>query len=68
VRLEPNGSTQEAMVERLVHLGFEVRLELVRDDGERLFAQLTREEAEALELERGQIVFVRPTRQTVFEP
>jgi sulfate transport system ATP-binding protein len=64
--LEPNGSTQEAMVERLVHLGFEVRAELVRDDGERLSAQLTREQAEALELEQGQIVYVRPTRQTVF--
>jgi sulfate transport system ATP-binding protein len=66
--LEPNGSTQEAMVERLVHLGFEVRVELVRDDGERLSAQLTREQAEALELEYGQIVYVRPTRQTVFAP
>jgi sulfate/thiosulfate transport system ATP-binding protein len=64
--LEPNGSTQEAMVERLVHLGFEVRVELVRDDGERLTAQLTREQAEALELEGGQIVYVRPIRQTVF--
>jgi sulfate transport system ATP-binding protein len=64
--LEPNGSTQEAMVERIVHLGFEVRVELVRDDGERLSAQLTREQAEALELERSQIVYVRPTRQTVF--
>ncbi len=64
--LEPNGSTQEAMIERLVHLGFEVRAELVRDDGERLSAQLTREQAEALELEEGQIVYVRPTRQTVF--
>jgi sulfate/thiosulfate transport system ATP-binding protein len=64
--LEPNGSTQEAMVERLVHLGFEVRVELVRDDGEHLSAQLTREQVEALELRRGQIVYVRPTRQTVF--
>jgi len=64
--LEPNGSTQEAMVERLVHLGFEVRVELVRDDGEHLSAQLTREQVEALELQRGQIVYVRPTRQTVF--
>jgi sulfate transport system ATP-binding protein len=64
--LQPNGSTQEAMVERLVHLGFEVRAELVRDDGERLSAQLTREQVEALELEDGQIVYVRPTRQTVF--
>jgi sulfate/thiosulfate transport system ATP-binding protein len=64
--LEPNGSTQEAMVERLVHLGFEVRVELVRDDGERLSAQLTREQVEALELEQGQIVYVRPIRQTIF--
>jgi len=64
--LEPNGATQEAMVQRLVHLGFEVRVELVRDDGEVLSAQLTREQIEALELQRGQIVYVRPTRQTVF--
>jgi sulfate transport system ATP-binding protein len=64
--LEPNGSTQEAMVQRLVHLGFEVRVELVRDDGEVLSAQLTREQVEALELQRGQIIYVRPTRQTVF--
>jgi len=64
--LEPNGATQEAMVQRLVHLGFEVRIELVRDDGEVLSAQLTREQVEALELQRGQIVYVRPTRQTVF--
>ena len=41
------------MVERVVHLGFEVRVELVRADGERLLAQLTKEEAEELELERG---------------
>jgi sulfate transport system ATP-binding protein len=64
--LEPNGSTQEAMVQRLVHLGFEVRVELVRDDGETLSAQLTREQVESLELQDGQIVYVRPTRQTVF--
>jgi sulfate/thiosulfate transport system ATP-binding protein len=64
--LEPNGTTQEAMVQRLVHLGFEVRVELVRDDGEVLSAQLTREQVEALELLPGQIVYVRPTRQTIF--
>ena len=64
--LEPNGATQEAMVQRLVHLGFEVRVDLVRDDGETLSAQLTREQVKALELQHGQIVYVRPTRQTVF--
>ena len=66
VSLDPNGSTKEAMIVRLVHLGFDVRLELVRDDGEPLAAQLTRDQAEALELAPGQIVYVRPTRQTTF--
>jgi sulfate/thiosulfate transport system ATP-binding protein len=64
--LEPNGATREAMIERIVHLGFEVRVELVREDGEPLSVQLTRDEAERLELGRGQIVYVRPTRQTTF--
>jgi sulfate transport system ATP-binding protein len=64
--LAPNGSTREAQVERVVHLGFEVRAELVRDDGETLAVQLTRDQAAQLELERGQIVYVRPTRATVF--
>jgi sulfate transport system ATP-binding protein len=64
--LEPNGSTREAMVERIVHLGFEVRAELMRDDGQPLAVQLTRDQAEHLELERGQIVYVRPTRETTF--
>jgi sulfate transport system ATP-binding protein len=64
--LEPNGSTREAQVERVVHLGFEVRAELVRDDGAQLAVQLTRDQAAQLELEQGQIVYVRPTRETVF--
>ena len=66
VALEPNAATREAMVERILHLGFEVRVALVRDDGEPLSVQLTRDEADRLELERGQIVFVEPVRQTTF--
>jgi sulfate transport system ATP-binding protein len=66
LRLEPNGTTSEAMVERLVHLGFEVRADLVLHDGQRLQAQLSREEAEELELHQGQIVFVRPSRTRQF--
>src|SRR5438105_4889730 len=62
----PNGTTREAQVERIVHLGFEVRVELVRDDGTELSVQITRDECERLELERGQIVYVRPTRATTF--
>jgi sulfate transport system ATP-binding protein len=66
VLLTPNGTSREAMVDRVTHLGFEVRLDLERDDGERFAVQLTRDEAEQLELERGQIVYVRPTRATTF--
>jgi len=66
--LEPDGDGAEAMVERVVHLGFEVRAELVRDDGQHLLAQLTQEEAQVLELEPGMIVYARPSRQTVFSP
>jgi sulfate/thiosulfate transport system ATP-binding protein len=66
VRQEPNGTSTEAMVERVVHLGFEVRAELVLEDGRRVSAQVTRNEAEELELHEGQIVFVRPSRTHVF--
>ena len=38
----------------------------MRDDGERLYAQLTRNEAEELELERGDIVFVRTRKEKTF--
>jgi sulfate/thiosulfate transport system ATP-binding protein len=64
--LDSDNGAQEAMVERLIHLGFEVRAELVRGDGTHLVAQLTAEEAEELELEAGQIVYVRTSRERIF--
>ena len=66
LRLEPNGSTHEAQVERIVRLGFETRIDLVRDDGEHLNVQLTRDECEELELSRGDIVYVRTKRARSF--
>ena len=66
VTLEPNGATREVMIERVVHLGFDVRVELVDGDGERLSVQTTRDQAELLELAPRQIVYVRPTRHTTF--
>jgi sulfate transport system ATP-binding protein len=65
--LEPGEWTREAQVERIVHFGFQVRCELVDEDGVELFAQLTRDQAEELELEPGQIVFVR-ARESVRRP
>jgi sulfate/thiosulfate transport system ATP-binding protein len=63
---EPNGSTREAQIERVVRLGFETRVDLVRDDGERLHVQLTRDEADELELDTGDIVYVRTRRERTF--
>ena len=68
IRHEPNGRTIEAMVERIVHLGFEVRVELSLSEGENFSVQLTRDEVDQLELAEGQIVFVRPRSTRVFGP
>jgi sulfate transport system ATP-binding protein len=57
---EPGEDTREALVERVAHLSFEVRVELALDDGRDIWVQLTRAEAAELELEPGQIVWVRP--------
>jgi sulfate transport system ATP-binding protein len=63
---EPAEGADEAMIERIVHLGFEVRVELVCADGKKLWAQITREYCEELELEAGQILWVRASRERVF--
>ena len=56
---EPGEGATEALVERVLRLGFEVRVELVPADSDRVSAQLSAAEAEQLELEPGQIVYVR---------
>jgi sulfate/thiosulfate transport system ATP-binding protein len=60
---EPATGTREALVQRVAHLSFEVRVELALDDGREVWAQLTRAQAEELELEPGQIVWVRSMSQ-----
>jgi sulfate transport system ATP-binding protein len=66
VLVQPNGQTEEAIVERIVGLGFEVRVELALAGGEEIWAQLTRDEADQLELRENQIVYVHPQRARVF--
>jgi sulfate/thiosulfate transport system ATP-binding protein len=58
VALEPGGEHSiEAMVARVVHLGFEVRIDLELAGGQTAHAQLTREQAAELELAAGDIVY-----------
>ncbi len=63
---EDDGTGTEAIIERVVHLGFEVRVELKLHDGRELWAQVTREVAQELELREGQILAVRLPQPRVF--
>jgi sulfate/thiosulfate transport system ATP-binding protein len=65
---EAGGSTTEALVQRVVHLGFEVRVELTLPDGREIWAQVTRANAQELELAEGQILSVRLPAPRVFVP
>ena len=60
VTVHREAGATEAMVRRVVHLGFEVRLELLDADGQEVWALVSRHEAEALEVHAGDVVFVRP--------
>jgi sulfate/thiosulfate transport system ATP-binding protein len=66
IQLNPNGTTSEAMVDHLVYLGFEVRVELTLKDGRNIWAQVTREDARHLDLERGKPVYVKIDHSRVF--
>jgi sulfate transport system ATP-binding protein len=59
-------NTEEAMVQRIVALGFEIRVELVLADGNEVWAQLTRQELQRLELREGQIAYLRPVHAKSF--
>jgi sulfate/thiosulfate transport system ATP-binding protein len=67
LRNEPNGKTTPGTVQRIVHLGFEVRVEVLLEDGRDCWAQVTREEADELGLAPGGSIFVRPRRSKVFQ-
>jgi sulfate transport system ATP-binding protein len=66
IALQPSDGSDRAKVERVVHLGFEVRVELILPDDVHLWAQVTRAEASELELEEGKSVYVRPARKKTF--
>jgi sulfate/thiosulfate transport system ATP-binding protein len=61
----PAGGDVRATVKRVVHLGFEVRIELELDDGTTARVQLTREQTADLGLSEGQEVYVHPPESKV---
>jgi sulfate transport system ATP-binding protein len=59
ISVDPVDDGHEAMVSRVIHLGFEVRVELMLADGAAVSAQLTRNAIDELELGGGEIVWLR---------
>jgi sulfate/thiosulfate transport system ATP-binding protein len=66
VVLDADERTEEGMVQRIVALGFEIRVEFVLADGTEIWAQLTRPELQRLELREGQIAYLRPIQTKSF--
>jgi sulfate/thiosulfate transport system ATP-binding protein len=55
-----NGSSVPARVSRLIHLGWEIQIELTLDDGQVVNAHLSRDRFDELGLEPQQKVYVKP--------
>jgi sulfate transport system ATP-binding protein len=68
ILVEPDVGSTEAMIDRVTHLGFEVRVELSLGDGDATWVQTTRSRAEELELQEGQIVWLRPAEDPAMAP
>jgi sulfate transport system ATP-binding protein len=57
-----------AVVKRLIHLGWEVQVELILKNGETFKAVVTRDQFKQLNLEVNQRVYVRPNDVRFFAP
>jgi sulfate transport system ATP-binding protein len=66
IELEPDGTSREGIVKRVVHLGFEVRVEVALPDDNEIWIQLSRDRSEDLDLEPGHSVYIRPEKTKVF--
>jgi sulfate transport system ATP-binding protein len=67
IHREADDEGTEALIDRIVTLGFEARVELTLADGDSFTVQTTRTQIEALELREGEIVSLHPKRTRVFE-
>ncbi|HBB30952.1 MAG TPA: sulfate ABC transporter ATP-binding protein [Cyanobacteria bacterium UBA8803] len=60
VQTSPEGAAAKAVVKRVIHLGWEIQIELALVDEQEVVAHLSREQFAQLNLKLGQQVFVKP--------
>jgi sulfate/thiosulfate transport system ATP-binding protein len=66
VQTSPNGNAIPARIERIIHLGWEIQVELLLSDRQRVTAHFSREKFDGLSLETGKTVFVKPKTTKAF--
>ncbi|MFQ4143546.1 sulfate/molybdate ABC transporter ATP-binding protein [Chlorogloeopsis sp. ULAP02] len=66
IKTNADDNSTSAIVDRIIHLGWEIRVELILRSGETLNAYLSREESYQLQLEKGQRVYIQPKQTKVF--
>src|SRR4028118_154556 len=66
IETTPNGASVNARVKRIIHLGWEIQVELTLDDGQEVVVNLTRDRFDELKLEPQQRVYVKPKEAKAF--
>ncbi|HIK14057.1 MAG TPA: sulfate/molybdate ABC transporter ATP-binding protein [Leptolyngbyaceae cyanobacterium M33_DOE_097] len=66
VQFHPEEGAVPAQVERVIHLGWEIQVELALESGQQVTAHLSREAFEPLQLKPKQSVYVKPKHVKVF--
>jgi sulfate transport system ATP-binding protein len=62
----PSHNTVSAEINRIIHLGWEIQVELTLDDGQHFTAHLSREQFDQLDLNVHQRVYIQPKKAKSF--
>lgn len=66
IHTKPEETSTPARINRIVHLGWEVEVELSLKDGQEVTAYLTREHLDQLQLQSQQRVYIKPRKAKAF--
>lgn len=66
IQTKPEENADPAKINRIVHLGWEIEVELILKDGNELTAYLTREDLDQLQLQSQQRVYIKPRKAKAF--
>jgi len=66
IQSKPEETSTPARINRIVHLGWEVEVELSLKDGQEVIAYITREDLDRLQLQPGQKVYIKPRKTKAF--